>query len=89
MNDRHKATLVPSPMGDSVGHWEGDVLVNTVGIKIDAFTVGGPIGHAAERVDARDRALPPDRPVLWPRQHRTSMGRRKASSLKQAIGRRP
>jgi hypothetical protein len=25
MNDRHKATLVPSPMGDSVGHWEGDV----------------------------------------------------------------
>jgi hypothetical protein len=39
MNDKHAANLVPSAMGDSVGHWEGDMLViDTVGIKTDAFT---------------------------------------------------
>jgi len=39
MNDKHPANLVPSAMGDSVGHWEGDILViDTVGIKTDAFT---------------------------------------------------
>jgi hypothetical protein len=39
MNDRHPANLAPSTMGDSVGHWEGDMLViDTVGIKTDAFT---------------------------------------------------
>ena len=39
MNDKHPAKVVPTAMGDSVGHWEGDVLViDTVGIKTDAFT---------------------------------------------------
>src|ERR1700693_1860282 len=39
MNDKRPANLVPSPMGDSVGHWEGDMLViDTVGVKTDAFT---------------------------------------------------
>jgi hypothetical protein len=39
MNDKHPTNLVPSAMGDSVGHWEGDMLViDTVGIKTDAFT---------------------------------------------------
>ena len=39
MNDKHPANLAPSPMGDSVGHWEGDVLViDTVGVRTDAFT---------------------------------------------------
>src|SRR5262249_489582 len=27
MNNAHPKDLAPSPMGDSVGHWEGDVLV--------------------------------------------------------------
>jgi hypothetical protein len=39
MNDTHPANVVPSPMGDSVGHWDGDTLViDTIGIKADAFT---------------------------------------------------
>ena len=39
MNGVHPAKLVPSPLGDSVGHWEGDTLViDTVGVKVDEFT---------------------------------------------------
>jgi hypothetical protein len=38
MNGTHPAKLAPSAMGDSIGHWEGDMLViDTVGIKTDAF----------------------------------------------------
>jgi hypothetical protein len=39
MNAAHPAKLVPSPMGDSVGHWDGETLViDTVGVKVDPFT---------------------------------------------------
>jgi len=39
MNATHPVKLVPSSMGDSVGHWDGDTLViDTVGVKVDAFT---------------------------------------------------
>lgn len=34
LNDKHPAKVIPSAMGDSIGHYEGDVLVvDTVGVK--------------------------------------------------------
>jgi len=65
MNAAHPANLAPSPMGYSVGHWEGDVLViDTVGIKTDAFTSVDRFGtpqteamHAIERYRLIDGAL--------------------------------
>jgi hypothetical protein len=64
-NDKHPANLRPSSMGDSVGHWEGDVLViDTVGIKTDAFTSVDRFGtpqseamHVLERYRLIDGAL--------------------------------
>ena len=39
MNATHPAKVTPSPMGDSVGHWDGDTLViDTVGVRVDRFT---------------------------------------------------
>jgi len=39
MNAMHPANLKSSPMGDSIGHWQGDTLVvDTVGVKVDRFT---------------------------------------------------
>ena len=65
MNAAHLATLVPSPMGDSVGHWEGDTLViDTVGVKVDLFTSVDRFGtpqsdamHVVERYQLIDGAV--------------------------------
>jgi hypothetical protein len=40
LNDRHPAHVTPSWYGDSVGHYDGDMLViDTVGIKIGPFSM--------------------------------------------------
>src|SRR5262245_49540446 len=57
MNAAHPAQVTPSWYGDSVGHYEGDVLViDTVGIKrvpfamVDMYgTPHGPALHVVER----------------------------------------
>jgi hypothetical protein len=39
MNGTHPAKLGPTPLGDSVGHWEGETLViDTVGIAVNPYT---------------------------------------------------
>jgi len=39
MNGTHPANLKPTPMGDSIGRWDGDALVvDTVGVKVDEFS---------------------------------------------------
>jgi hypothetical protein len=65
MNATHPSNLVPSPMGDAVGHWEGDTLViDTVGIKTNAFSAADMYGtpqsaamHVIERYRLIDGAL--------------------------------
>ena len=65
MNGTHPAILMPSPMGDSVGHWEGEALViDTIGIKTDVFTSADRFGtpqseamHVIERYRLIDGVL--------------------------------
>jgi len=45
LNAAHPSVVVPSAMGDSVGHYEGDTLVvDTVGIKVGALTMADRFG---------------------------------------------
>jgi hypothetical protein len=62
MNAGHPAKPVPSPMGDSVGHWEGGTLViDTVGVKVDSYTsvdrFGTPQSEAMHVIE-RYRLIP-------------------------------
>jgi hypothetical protein len=64
MNGTHPAKLVPSAMGDSIGHWEGDTLViDTVGVRTDNFIASDRLGtpqselmHVVERYRLIDGA---------------------------------
>ena len=65
MNAKHPANLLPSPMGDAVGHWEGETLViDTVGISTNPFVAADMYGtpqsaamHVTERYTLIDGAL--------------------------------
>jgi hypothetical protein len=56
LNSSHPAKLIPSPMGDSVGHYEGDTLVvDTVGIRPGPYAMvdryGSPVTEALHVVE--------------------------------------
>jgi hypothetical protein len=65
MNATHPTNLVPSPMGDAVGQWDGEALViDTVGIEPNAFSAADMYGtpqsaamHVIERYRLIDGAL--------------------------------
>jgi len=64
MNAKHPANLLPTAMGDSIGHWEGETLViDTVGVRTDEFIASDRIGtpqsdsmHVVERYRLIDGA---------------------------------
>ena len=64
LNGAHPSNVVPSAMGDSIGHYEGDTLVvDTVGIKVGPLTMADRLGapqsealHLVERYRLIDAA---------------------------------
>ena len=75
LNASHPRNLKPSPMGDSVGHYEGDTLViDTVGVKLEPYTVVDRFGtpqseamHVVERyrlIDAKEAQAAIDRQAM-------------------------
>jgi hypothetical protein len=72
LNSGHPRDLKPTPMGDSIGHYEGDTLViDTIGIKLEPYTVVDRFGtpqseamHVVERyrlIDAKEAQAALDR----------------------------
>lgn len=64
LNSTHPRGLKPTPMGDSIGHYEGETLVvDTVGVRLEPYTVADRFGtpqseamHVVERyrlIDAK------------------------------------
>jgi hypothetical protein len=56
LNSAHAAKVIPSPMGDSIGHYEGDTLVvDTIGIKPGPYAMvdryGSPVTESLHVVE--------------------------------------
>jgi hypothetical protein len=79
LNQPHPARVIPSVHGDSIGHYEGDMLViDTVGIKVGPYTMTDRFGtpytqalHVVERYRLIDYEAARDAQALaekeWPR----------------------
>ncbi|HXJ01313.1 MAG TPA: hypothetical protein VNH44_08810 [Micropepsaceae bacterium] len=72
LNASHPRNVTPTPMGDAIGHFEGDTLIiDTVGIKLEPYTVVDRFGtpqseamHVVERyrlIDAKEAQAALDR----------------------------
>ena len=62
LNAAHPAKVTPSPMGDFVGHYEGDTLVvDTIGIKPGPYAMVDRYGSPVTEVAACRRTLSADR----------------------------
>jgi hypothetical protein len=79
LNSAHPAKVTPTPMGDSVGHYEGDTLVvDTIGIKVQPRTVidrfGTPQSEAMHVVE-RYRFIDVEEAKAIQERHEVTAGR--------------
>ena len=79
LNESHPAKVAPSPMGHSIGHYEGDTLVvDTVGIKLMPYTVvdrfGTPQSEAMHVIE-RYRVIGADEARAAQERHERTSGR--------------
>ena len=79
LNETHPQKVVPSPMGHSVAHYDGDVLVvDTVGIKLAPYTVvdrfGTPQSEAMHVIE-RYHLIGADEARMAQERHEQTSGR--------------
>jgi hypothetical protein len=79
LNENHPAKVTPSPMGHSIGHYEGDALVvDTIGIKLAPYTVvdrfGTPQSEAMHVIE-RYRLIGADEARAAQERHEQTAGR--------------
>ena len=79
LNESHPAKVAPSPMGHSIGHYEGDTLViDTVGIKLMSYTTADRFGtpqSEAMHVIERYRVIGDDEARAAQERHEATSGR--------------
>ncbi|HMI95364.1 MAG TPA: hypothetical protein VK479_02555 [Micropepsaceae bacterium] len=79
LNAAHPTRLEPSPMGDSVGHYEGDALVvDTIGIKLGPYTMVdrfGTLQSEAMHVIERYRLIDDEDARVAQERHEQTAGR--------------